>query len=443
MRVLTPGQRLTTTSRPTRNLRDPSRLERRARHVDYPNRQEHAGQGWYGVGALPGTGPADAGRVGRAGRDRRRLPRPDLRHALRAHPRRDGGHAPVPCGPDPTDPSEWDPNAPLSQLLGPASPQAPGGPNKQTTSPAFWIYSIVQRIVTGKMCWEAHRAPGKGGKPGPIVGLWPLVSGCLDPIPAPPGQDHYFDSYNYRTPLGDIPLTRDRVVYDWRMSAKDPYQPESVLQSAMLPVKLAAACDHYMWGLISQGMVASTMVVTNDFEEPAARRAWEDQFNANFTGYDNAGKVLFTYADNEYDENTGKLVDAANVQVIPLSMKSVDAQLLDMVKQAKIDIEVALGVPESLIGNACLKSDELVFLADGTRRLAKELVGSTFKVMTSTPDGPEPREAFASWNAVEPTFAISTESGKRLMCNANHPLYKASPKMKIQGWTAPQRSRHR
>ena len=274
------------------------------------------------------------------------------------------------------------------------------------------------------------------------------MSGCLNPVPAAPGSDHYFDSYVYTTPLGDIPLTRDRVVYDWRMSAKDPYQPESVLQSAMLPVKLAAACDHYMWGLISQGMVASKMVITNDFEEADHRRAWEDQFNSNFTGYDNAGKVLFTYADNEYSED-GKLVDAANVQVIDLSMKSVDAQLLDMVKQAKIDIEVALGVPESLIGNACLKSDEWVRLADGSRRRAADLVGSTFEVLTSTSEGPAKRDAYATWNAVEPTFVVETESGRRLMCNSQHPLFAGNytrtkdahwksdkgPRIDVRGWT--------
>jgi hypothetical protein len=236
----------------------------------------------------------------------------------------------------------------MALLLGPATPAAPGGPNPQTTARAFWIWSWVQRIVTGKLCWELVRESGKDSPP---VQLWPLVSACLDPIPSAAGSQRWFDSYVYQTPVGRIPLAFENVMYDWRMSAKDPRQPESVLQSAAFPIQIAIGVNRYMWGLISQGMVGSTLVVAPDFEEEASRRAWEDQFNASFTGFDNAGKILFAYADNEYGAD-GKLADQANVSVQKLGMTSVDAQLLDMYKQVCTEIEIATGVPESLIGNA-------------------------------------------------------------------------------------------
>lgn len=256
---------------------------------------------------------------------------------------------PFRAGIDPNNPSEYDPNAPLALMLGEATPQSPGGPNPQTTSRAFWIWSWVQRIVTGKMCWEITREGN--GADSPPMWLWPLVSSCLDPIPSPAGSTRWFDSYVYHTPVGDLPLTYSQVLYDWRMSARDPRQPESVLQSATLPIQIAVGIERYMWGLISQGMVATTLVVAPDFEEEASRRAWEDQFNAAFTGYDNAGRVLFAYADNEYGTD-GKLVDQANIAVERLAQSSTDAQLMDMYKQMLTNIEIATGVPESLIGNA-------------------------------------------------------------------------------------------
>jgi hypothetical protein len=107
-----------------------------------------------------------------------------------------------------------------------------------------------------------------------------------------------------------------------------------------------------------------------------------------------------------------------------------------MWQQAKIDVTVALGVPESLIGNAsqrtyanadCLKANEYVRLANGERYQAKDLVGKTFDVLTTTPYEQIKRvEAYAHWNKVEPTYAVTTESGRRIMANDRHPLYAAT-----------------
>jgi HK97 family phage portal protein len=254
---------------------------------------------------------------------------------------------PFQAGPDPTDPSTVTANSPLARLLGPASPQQPGGPNPTTSARALWCWSIVQRIVTGRMAWEYQTDPSTKQ----IVGLWPLVSAALDPIPSTPGSQNWFNGFQYRTPVGVIPLTAAQVFYAWRPSIEDWRQPESVLKAAKLPIDIAMACDRYMWSLLKNGMVASKIVIAPPFAEPADRRAWEEQFFSEFAGFDNAGKTIFAEAENDYD-STGKLVDQANVQVVDLSMKSVDAQLLQMIDAAKSDICISLGVPKSLLGDA-------------------------------------------------------------------------------------------
>src|SRR5487761_1572644 len=166
--------------------------------------------------------------------------------------------------------------AALSTFLGQATTTAPGGPNPQQTARSFWIWSIVQRIVTGRMAWELDTTMPKGK--GRIMGLYPLVSAALDCLPSQPGSDHWFDGYSYNTPLGARALNVDEVMYDWRISAEDPRQAESVLQSCFLPISIAVALDKYMWSILSKGMMASKMVIAPPFEDAADERAWEDQF---------------------------------------------------------------------------------------------------------------------------------------------------------------------
>lgn len=256
---------------------------------------------------------------------------------------------PFRVGPDPDDPSVTADAAPLGRLLGPATPQEPGGPNPTTTARALWAWSIVQRVVTGRMGWEIQREADQADAP--IQALWPLVSAALKPVPSVPGAPSWFDSFVYQTPMGDRPLNGYQVFYGWRPSVEDWRTPESGLESARMPIQVAMACDAYMWNLLRNGMVGSKLVIAPPFEDPADERAWEDQFYAEFCGFNNAGKVLYAYAENDYD-TSGKLADAASVQVVDLSMKSIDAQLMDMFREAKNDICIALGVPRSLIGDA-------------------------------------------------------------------------------------------
>lgn len=246
------------------------------------------------------------------------------------------------AGMDPTNPATHDPTAPLVQLLGRSTPQAPGGPNPDTASRAFWAWTICQYIVYGKFAWEAQLT----GKQ--IVGLWPLVSACVSAVPSNGGQ-RYFDSYVYTTPMdGDLPMKADRMIYAWRPSLTDWRVPETVLSAAKLPIYIAKGMDRYMVKLLENDMVATTIVTTPPFEEASARRAWQEQFNTMFSGVDAKGRTIFAEADYDEDDTSGKPL----IQVEKIAQTAVEAELLTISNQAKTDITIALGVSISLIGDA-------------------------------------------------------------------------------------------
>ena len=86
-------------------------------------------------------------------------------------------------------------------------------------------------------------------------------------------------SFVYTTPQwGDIKMSRDQMIYAWRPSLIDWRLPETVLSAAKLPIYIAKGLDRYMVKLLQNDMVASTLVVTPPFDEPSARRAWQEQF---------------------------------------------------------------------------------------------------------------------------------------------------------------------
>lgn len=254
---------------------------------------------------------------------------------------------PYRAGPSTETPSIWNAASPLARLLGPA----PGGPNPTTAARAFWAWSIVQYLVAGRFAWELQTAPGSDR----VIGMWPLVAAYLDPIPSAGGK-RWFDGFVYKLPAGERKLPADKVLYVWRPSARDWREPESALEAARLPVSVQMATDRYMWGLLKNGMVASTMVISPPFEEADQRRAWQEQFLQQFTGFDSAGKTIFAEFDDDDAYGGGKPSSGAGkggpVQIEKLAETPVDAQMIQMAEQAKIDITVALGVPMSLIGNA-------------------------------------------------------------------------------------------
>ncbi|MBA2693261.1 MAG: ATP-binding protein [Rubrobacter sp.] len=77
----------------------------------------------------------------------------------------------------------------------------------------------------------------------------------------------------------------------------------------------------------------------------------------------------------------------------------------------------------------CVAASESLHLADGRRVRASDLVGREFELLTLVDEKPVAVKARAEWNAVEPVWEIETETGKRVVRNAEHPLYVGeSPK---------------
>ena len=328
-------------------------------------------------------------------------------------------------GPDPTNPSNFEKTGNLANMLGPSTPQAPGGPNPRTSSRAFWLWSICQYLVTGRFGWECQLdGPTKATQE--VIGLWPLVSAALAPKPTMGGTE-WFNGFEYSPATGYIELTNEQVVYCWRPSISDWRMPESVLQAATMPVFIATSINKYIGNLLKNNLVATTLVVSPPMDEADVRRAWQDQFLAEFTGVDRAGTTIFAEVEADPKDAAGKPL----VQVERLGMNAADAQLNTFLTNAQNDICISCGVPRSLIGdasqrtyaNACPRASELIRLANGERHMAKDLVGKTFDLLTSTPEGPKRVEGYATWANIEESYAVTTESGRRIEVNGRHPLF--------------------
>jgi HK97 family phage portal protein len=251
------------------------------------------------------------------------------------------------AGPDPTDPSTYNKNASLARLLGPSTPQAPGGPNPYTNARTFWAWTIIQYIVTGRWAWECQL--DGTGKDKEIIGLYPLVSAAIAPKPTQTG-DRWFNGYEYTPATGVIELTDEQVIYNWRPSIVDWRLPESMLNSATYPTYIANAVDRYMANLLKNDLVATTLIVTPPIEEADQRRAWQDQFVSEFTGIQNTGKTLF--AEVEADESDTGAGSRPSIQVERIATSPMDAGLAAAAEVAKTEICIALGVPKSLMGDA-------------------------------------------------------------------------------------------
>ena len=74
----------------------------------------------------------------------------------------------------------------------------------------------------------------------------------------------------------------------------------------------------------------------------------------------------------------------------------------------------------------CLESRSLIPLADGRRVKAADLVGQEFQLLTLDDKGCiVAADARAEWNRIEDVYEVTTESGRRVIANAQHPLYAA------------------
>ena len=92
----------------------------------------------------------------------------------------------------------------------------------------------------------------------------------------------------------------------------------------------------------------------------------------------------------------------------------------------------------------CVAASEYLHLADGRRVQAGELIGTEFSLLTLAKEELRVVPARAEFNAVEPVFAIQTESGRRIVRNAEHPLWAANgverwgksyDLITVRGWT--------
>lgn len=92
----------------------------------------------------------------------------------------------------------------------------------------------------------------------------------------------------------------------------------------------------------------------------------------------------------------------------------------------------------------CVAASEYLPLADGRRVRAGDLVGTDFPLLTLAKEEIVSVPARAEFNAVEPVWAVQTESGRRIVRNAQHPLWAAQgirrweknfDLISVRGWT--------
>ena len=93
--------------------------------------------------------------------------------------------------------------------------------------------------------------------------------------------------------------------------------------------------------------------------------------------------------------------------------------------------EICLSVRDNPVTNVqagagvgkCLAASEWLILANGDRVQARDLVGKAFELLTLVDGLQQPVKAIADWNAIEPVYIITTESGRQAKRNAFHPFY--------------------
>jgi len=240
--------------------------------------------------------------------------------------------------PDAGKPGRYDLNAPLARLLGPA----PGGPNPSTDAETFVAWSIVQRLVTGRMAWEIETATGSD-RP---VALWPLVSSSLDVIPSEGRSTQWFKGFEYGRPGDKRRLQPDQVFYHHQPAADDWRQAESALQAARLDVSVAVMQDRYDYAFLMNDARPAAVVVHEAFAAKEQERAFRAQWNAEHRGVDNAGRTAFVAAQG----GDGGVSGAIDVKILGLSQK--DAGFIERYEAKLRAICVAIGVPMSRLMDA-------------------------------------------------------------------------------------------
>ena len=246
---------------------------------------------------------------------------------------------PFRAGKNPDRPLDYDVDAPLARLLGPP----PGAPNPDIGPSELWAHAIAQYIVTGRFAWELEWK-GKPAK-SELVAIWPLISQYLDANPPAAGEQapHFFTSFSYRANGEEKSFSREEVYYDWKPSQHSIHQPESALQAARLNISGAVMQDVYDYAFLKNDARPAAIVITEQWETPEMKEAFEAKYNAKYGGASNAGKALFAeVASSEAGTPVGQMIDIKN---LGLSQKDSDA--VNRYSSNIKAIVAGLGVPMS------------------------------------------------------------------------------------------------
>lgn len=243
---------------------------------------------------------------------------------------------PFRVGADPDKPNDFDPNAPLARLLGPP----PGGPNPETSPRRLWAWTVAQYLITGRWAWELELV---GTRP---VALWPLPSHIVKPIPALNGS-RYFAGFEVQTAQNRAnKFTPEQLFYEWRPSAHDWREPESVLQAARLDVSVAVMSDRYDYAFLNNDARPATIIGTQQFEDRDSFEAFKNQWKAEYRGPDKAGGVAVL----EHDGPDG------GITVDTVGSTHRDMQSLERYDAKVRAICVAFGVPLSILGDSSART---------------------------------------------------------------------------------------
>jgi HK97 family phage portal protein len=223
-------------------------------------------------------------------------------------------------------------NARITQLLGPP----PGGPSPRLSARKLFRWTYAQKIVTGRRAWEIETDAN-----GNVVAFWPLASAHLKAVPSAQGSE-WFRLFKYGSGPDPVKFKPEDVFFGWDPAGNDFRQAESPLQACRYDLSLVTLCDQHGIGFLRNNAVPAAIVTTTEFPDEASRRAFLQNWQAEFQGPHNAGRVALNEASADGE---GSMSDLIDVKVLGLSAK--DARLVESRRDAMMEIAIALGVPWS------------------------------------------------------------------------------------------------
>lgn len=244
---------------------------------------------------------------------------------------------PIVAGRTPTKPNDINESSPITKLLGPP----PGGPAPKLSARKLIRWTIAQWIVTGRFGWEIE-FPGQPGKSAPVA-FWPLVSANLDAVQSTSGAE-WFKRFEYGAWSDKRKLSTEQVFYDWEPGALDFRQAESPLQAARYDLSLINLCDRYGLAFLRNNAVPAHVITTTKFPDEEHKRRFEEAWQGEFGGPENAGR---TYIHEVDDDGDGPVSESIHITQLGLSQK--DARMVETRKEALKEVAWSLGVPWSKI----------------------------------------------------------------------------------------------